>query len=111
MGSKPTRNNFLRFLKEKTVKKSEKSDKRNFCAFFFSRLTEKRYFGEKSTEKSEIFVLGLIYLPTFRDDKLTGKFGYPSRPVPFGTGMEILYSGMRRVWVPSQKPDSGLGRV
>ena len=46
-----------------------------------------------------------------RDGKLTGKFGYSSRPAPFGTGMEILYSGMGRVWVPSQKPDSGLGRV
>ena len=46
-----------------------------------------------------------------RDGKLTGKFGYPLRPAPFGTGMEILYSGMERVWVPSQKPDSGLGRV
>ena len=34
----------------------EKSDKRNFCAFFFSRLTEKRYFGEISAEKTEIFV-------------------------------------------------------
>ena len=47
----------------------------------------------------------------YRDGKLTGKFGYPHRPAPFGTGMEILYSGMGRVWVPSQKPDSGLGRV
>ena len=47
----------------------------------------------------------------FRDDKLTGKFGNPPHPAPFGTGMEILYSGMGRVWVPSQKPDSGLGRV
>ena len=60
------------FLKEKTVEKSEiseklsgkvgnfreKSDKRNFCAFFFSRLTEKRYFGEISAEKTEIFVHG-----------------------------------------------------
>ena len=46
-----------------------------------------------------------------RDGKLTGKFGYQPRPVPFGTGMKILYSGMGRVWVPSQKPDSGLGRV
>ena len=36
----------------------EKSDKRNFCAFFFSRLTEKRYFGEISAEKTEIFVHG-----------------------------------------------------
>ena len=34
----------------------EKSDKRNLCAFFFSRLTEKRYFGEISAEKTEIFV-------------------------------------------------------
>ena len=32
-----------------------------------------------------------------RDGKLTGKFGYPPRPAPFGTGMEILYSGMGRV--------------
>ena len=46
-----------------------------------------------------------------RDGKLRGKFGYPPRPIPYGTGMEILYSGMGRVWVPSQKPDSGLGRV
>ena len=45
------------------------------------------------------------------DGKLKGKFGYLPRPVLFGTGMEILYSGMGRVWVPSQKPDSGLGRV
>ena len=36
----------------------EKSDKRNFCAFFFLRLTEKRYFGEISAEKTEIFVHG-----------------------------------------------------
>ena len=46
-----------------------------------------------------------------RDGKLTGKFGHPSHPVPFGTGMEILYSGMRLVWVSSQKLDSSLGRV
>ena len=45
---------------------------------------------------------------TPRDGKLTGKFGYPSRFAPFGNGMEILYSGMGNVWVPSQKPDSGL---
>ena len=37
-------------------KSREKSDKRNFCAFFFSRLTEKRYFDEISAEKTEIFV-------------------------------------------------------
>ena len=36
----------------------EKSDKRNFCVFFFSRLTEKRYFDEISVEKIEIFVHG-----------------------------------------------------
>ena len=46
-----------------------------------------------------------------RDGKLTGKFGYPFRPAPFGTGMEILYSGIGRVWVSSQKLDSSLGRV
>ena len=46
-----------------------------------------------------------------RDGKLTGKFGYPPRLASFGTGMEILYSGMGWVWVPSQKPDSGLGQV
>ena len=45
-------------LSEKVGNFREKSDKRNFCAFFFSRLTEKRYFGKKSTEKSEIFVPG-----------------------------------------------------
>ena len=45
----------------------------------------------------------------FRDGKLTGKFGYSPRPVPFGTGMEILYSGMGRVWVPSQKTRLGFG--
>ena len=42
----------------KIGKSLEKSDKRNFCAFFFSRLTEKRYFGEISIEKTEIFVHG-----------------------------------------------------
>ena len=52
----------------------------------------------------------VCYVAT-RDGKLTGKFRYPPRLAPFGTGMEILYSGMGRVWVPSQKPDSGLGRV
>ena len=31
---------------------------------------------------------------TSRDGKLTGKFGYPSRPAPFGTGMEYYI----RVW-------------
>ena len=36
----------------------EKSGKRNFCTFFFSRLIEKRYFGEISAEKTEIFVHG-----------------------------------------------------
>ena len=57
--------------------------------------------------------LGFISLDwhLIRDGKLTGKFEYPPRPAPFGTGMEILYSGMGPVWVPSQKPDSGLGRV
>ena len=47
-----------RKLSGKTGKSLEKSDKRNFCAFFFSRLTEKRYFGEISAEKTEIFVHG-----------------------------------------------------
>ena len=93
VGSNPTRNNFLRFLKQNNKRKKlwknrkfrrnigksrrnignyreksekvenfrEKSDKRNFCAFFFSRLTEKRYFGEISAEKTEIFVHGYIY--------------------------------------------------
>ena len=32
-----------------------------------------------------------------KDGKLTGKFGYPPRPVLFGTGMEILYLGMGQV--------------
>ena len=41
---------------EKVGNFREKSDKRNFCAFFFSRLTEKRCFGEISAEKTEIFV-------------------------------------------------------
>ena len=45
-----------RHLSEKVGKSREKSDKRNFCAVFFSRLTEKRYFGEISAEKTEIFV-------------------------------------------------------
>ena len=80
MDSNPTRNNFLRFLKQNNKRKKllknrkisekyrkfsgkignfrEKSDKRNFYAFFFSRLTEKRYFGEISAEKTEIFVHG-----------------------------------------------------
>ena len=40
----------------KIGKSREKSDKRNFCAFFFSRLTEKRYFDKISAEKTEIFV-------------------------------------------------------
>ena len=43
-------------ISEKVGNFWEKSDKRNFCAFFFSRLTEKRYFGEISIEKTEIFV-------------------------------------------------------
>ena len=47
-----------RHLSGKIGKSREKSDKRNFCAVFFSRLTEKRYFGEISTEKTEIFVHG-----------------------------------------------------
>ena len=47
-----------RKLSGKIGKSLEKSDKRNFCAFFFSRLTEKRYFGEISAEKTEIFVHG-----------------------------------------------------
>ena len=46
-------------ISEKVGNFWEKSDKRNFCAFFFSRLTEKRYFGEKLAENSEIFVPGL----------------------------------------------------
>ena len=29
-----------------------------------------------------------------RDGKLTGIFGYSFRSIPFGTGIEILYSGM-----------------
>ena len=41
---------------EKVGNFREKSDKQNFCAFFFSRLTEKRYFEEISAEKTEIFV-------------------------------------------------------
>ena len=45
-----------RKLSKKVGNFREKSDKRNFCAFFFSRLTEKRYFGEISAEKTEIFV-------------------------------------------------------
>ena len=45
-----------RKFSEKIGNFREKSDKRNFCAFFFSRLTEKRYFDEISTEKTEIFV-------------------------------------------------------
>ena len=40
------------------------------------------------------FHIILVIVLMIRDDKLTGKFGYPPRPVPFGTGMEILYSGM-----------------
>ena len=51
-----------RHLSGKIGKSREKSDKRNFCAVFFSRLTEKRYFGEISAEKTEIFVHGLFYL-------------------------------------------------
>ena len=47
-----------RKLSGKIGKSREKSDKRNFCAFFFLRLTEKRYFGEISAEKTEIFVHG-----------------------------------------------------
>ena len=47
-----------RKLSGKIGKSLEKSDKRNFCAFFFSRLTEKRYFGEILAEKTEIFVHG-----------------------------------------------------
>ena len=47
-----------RKLSEKVGNFWEKSDKGNFCAFFFSRLTEKRYFGEISAEKTEVFVHG-----------------------------------------------------
>ena len=52
-----------RYLSEKVGNFREKSDKRNFCAFFFSRLTEKRYFGEISAEKTEIFVHGDKHQP------------------------------------------------
>ena len=45
-----------RYLSGKVGNFREKSDKRNFCAFFFSKLTEKRYFDEISAEKTEIFV-------------------------------------------------------
>ena len=47
-----------RKLSEKVGNYREKLDKQNFGAFFFSRLTGKRYFGEKSTENSKIFVPG-----------------------------------------------------
>ena len=90
MGSNPTRNNFLRFLKQNITKgkncekvgeiseiigkSREKSDKRNFCAFFFSRLTEKRYLGEISAEKTEIFVHGCdIYVSLLRPNYIVGE--------------------------------------